>query len=143
MVAAWLYHIFRGLAVTVFNSLFGLPCLAGRSSPAAIDPGAASAGELRKVGVLRTRSRFLRSAADGGLCFWHQRKEEDYALKPDWEKAHGAEHRKKCGAETFAKLVAAGKVARAGGIEGAARARTATPAPCAAAAALLQRSTDL
>ena len=59
-----------------------------------------------RVGRLVSRSRFIRSAAERQLAFWHQRKEEDYALRPEWGAAHGEHHRLHCGATHFAKLIA-------------------------------------
>ena len=61
---------------------------------------------LVRVGRLVSRSRFIRSAAERQLAFWHQRKEEDYALRPEWGAAHGEHHRLHCGATHFAKLIA-------------------------------------
>jgi hypothetical protein len=79
------------------------------TSPAAVDPAVAAAGGLVRVGRLETTSRFIRSTADGALRFWHQRKEEDYAERPDWAREAAAKHvPSKCGAEHFARLIAAG-----------------------------------
>ena len=42
------------------------------------------------------------------LYCWHQRKEDDYALRPEWAAAHGEHQRLVCGAEFFAKLLESG-----------------------------------
>jgi len=63
---------------------------------------------LVRIGRLFSRSAFVRSDAEGSLHFWHQRKEEDYKLRPEWAQAHGEHHRLVCGAEYFAKLLARG-----------------------------------
>jgi hypothetical protein len=63
---------------------------------------------LVRAGRLVLRSRFVRSAEDRKVAFWHQRKEEDYALRPEWLAAHGAAQSKACGADDFARLIAAG-----------------------------------
>lgn len=61
------------------------------------------------AGRLVTRSRFVRSGADAALKFWHQAKEEDYAHRPDWERALTPTHRMECGAEHYSGLIARGK----------------------------------
>ena len=63
---------------------------------------------LLRVGRLVLRSRFVRTSEDDKLVFWHQLKEEDYALRPDWAKAHGEQQRNACGADDFARLIAGG-----------------------------------
>jgi hypothetical protein len=63
---------------------------------------------LLHVGRLVLRSPFVRSAADAELAFWHQLKEEDYALRPEWAAAHKTRC-KTAGAGLFARLVADGR----------------------------------
>jgi len=75
-------------------------------SPDAIDPAIAARGGLVRVGRLCSTSRFLRSGAEADLTFWHQRKEEDYALRQDWSAQVGQEHANACGAEHFARMIA-------------------------------------
>lgn len=59
-------------------------------------------------GRLVTRSRFIRSAADHNLKFWHQAKEDDYALRPDWEATLTRGHLTDFSAEHYAKIVGEG-----------------------------------
>lgn len=66
---------------------------------------AASADGLVRLGQLVSRSRFVRSGEERHVHFWHQRKEEDYALRPDWEQAHGTHQRLACGGEFFGGLI--------------------------------------
>mmetsp|Transcript_23831 Transcript_23831/g.53897 ORF Transcript_23831/g.53897 Transcript_23831/m.53897 type:complete len:84 (+) Transcript_23831:101-352(+) len=39
---------------------------------------------LQRIGRVVTTSPFLESRSSSGLFFKHQRKEEDYALRPHW-----------------------------------------------------------
>ncbi|KAL3914663.1 MAG: hypothetical protein SGPRY_007553, partial [Prymnesium sp.] len=68
-----------------------------------------ASGELLRVGQLISRSQFIRSTEEGSLRFWHQRKEEDYELRPDWRAAHGEKHKYTFGAEYFGKMIQDGK----------------------------------
>jgi hypothetical protein len=43
--------------------------------------------KLQRIGRIVTTSSMLPSSPDDGLFFKHQLKEEDYALRPDWEDA--------------------------------------------------------
>ena len=81
------------------------------ASPHACEGPAAAADPvsgLLRVGRLMLRSRFLRTTADETLFFWHQLKEEDYAIRPEWAAAHGEHQRLACGADSFSRLIAAG-----------------------------------
>ena len=75
------------------------------ATPEAATADGAAEGLLR-VGRLVLHSRFIRSAADSVLVFNHQRKEEDYSLRPDWAAAHTEEKGRTVGAEHFARLIA-------------------------------------
>mmetsp|Transcript_30815 Transcript_30815/g.50973 ORF Transcript_30815/g.50973 Transcript_30815/m.50973 type:complete len:483 (-) Transcript_30815:56-1504(-) len=56
------------------------------------------------AGRLVTSSEFIRSTADAVLSFWHQKKEDDYELCPEWLKQLKPEHRS-CGPEHFEKMI--------------------------------------
>ena len=73
-------------------------------SPADALPGAAEAGGLRKIGTLVSRSPFMRTRADDALVFWHQRREEDYQLRPEWRRSLRDFHANDCSAERFAAI---------------------------------------
>ena len=45
------------------------------------------ASKLQRIGRITTTSGMIQSSASDGLFFRHQKKEEDYALRPDWPKA--------------------------------------------------------
>jgi hypothetical protein len=78
----------------------------GKAAPLRTAPGVAAPSDaIVHAGRLVTRSRFVRSAADGTLKFWHQAKEEDYARRPDWEEALTPTHRREFGAEHYARLI--------------------------------------
>ena len=62
---------------------------------------------LLRVGRVVLRSRFIRSAAEGKLVFYHQRREDDYAIRPEWREEHTAHHSQVCDAETFSQLLEA------------------------------------
>lgn len=47
--------------------------------------------KLQRIGRVVTRSAMIQSSARDGLFFRHQRKEEDYALRPEWRDALSAE----------------------------------------------------
>ena len=55
-----------------------------------------------------TRRHCLVQVTAHCLYCWHQRKEDDYALRPEWAAAHGEHQRLVCGAEFFAKLLESG-----------------------------------
>jgi hypothetical protein len=74
------------------------------ATPEAVTADGAADGLLH-VGRLVLHSRFIRSTADSLLVFHHQPKEEDYALRPDWEAEHTDEKRRTVGAENFARLI--------------------------------------
>ncbi|KAL1530511.1 hypothetical protein AB1Y20_001412 [Prymnesium parvum] len=63
---------------------------------------------LLHVGTLVTRTQFIRSLGESSLRFWHQCKEEDYELRPEWAAAHGDHHTHMCGAEYFSKVIETG-----------------------------------
>jgi len=45
------------------------------------------ASKLQRIGRITTTSRMIQSAPDDGLFFRHQKKEEDYDLRPSWRQA--------------------------------------------------------
>ena len=47
--------------------------------------------KLQRIGRIATSSAMIQSSARDGLFFRHQRKEEDYALRPEWRHALSAE----------------------------------------------------
>jgi hypothetical protein len=99
-------------AMTAGTALYDVFAVA---TPRGARPGGAGAGAegsgaegLVRIGQLVSRSAFVRSGAERGVHFWHQRKEDDYALRPEWAAAHGEHQRLVCGAEFFAKLLESG-----------------------------------
>lgn len=61
---------------TVLYDVYCLP-----SPDAALDPTGAS---MQRIGRIRTASPLVRSSKDRHLYFKHQRREEDYELRPYW-----------------------------------------------------------
>lgn len=43
--------------------------------------------KLQRIGTITTSSPFIRSSPRDGIFFRHQKKEEDYDLKPEWKQA--------------------------------------------------------
>uniref|UniRef100_A0A7S4C635 Uncharacterized protein n=1 Tax=Chrysotila carterae TaxID=13221 RepID=A0A7S4C635_CHRCT len=101
---AFLIEIARIPPGTPLYEIYAIP------SPSSALEGVSKDGSerLHKIGRITTTSEFVFSDADGTMCFWHQRKEEDYALRPDWERALTPAHAQSCGAEHFARLIAKG-----------------------------------
>eukprot|EP00966_Prymnesium_polylepis_P245814 5686143-Prymnesium_polylepis.1 len=74
----------------------------------AVDEAHPSGEGLVRIGHVVLRSKFVRSAADDKLVFWHQRKEDDYAHvhAKGWEREHTKYRRDMCDAETLDAIVA-------------------------------------
>ena len=48
---------------------------------------AANPDQLERLGVIRTASEVVRSGSSCPLFFKHQKKEEDYSLRPQWQES--------------------------------------------------------
>ena len=46
--------------------------------------------KLQRIGQIRTSSEMMESLSDDGLFFRHQKKDDDYELRPDWRQNLGA-----------------------------------------------------
>ena len=69
--------IHKTLNVPSGTKLFDVFCC-----PAPSD--ALDASLLERIGTITSTSEFIRSSPNDGVFFRHQRKEEDYALRPSW-----------------------------------------------------------
>ena len=106
-------HFFQtGLgAIEQGTLLFDIFACASPDAAAALHArGAQGCGSacLQRVGTITTSSPFVRSAPEARLAFRHQRKEEDYEVRPEWEAGLRPEH-VMLGHTLFEECIRAGK----------------------------------